>query len=173
MKSKSKSKSKLAYASIVLAALTACGGGGGGSTETSTAPTPTPTPTTGGGTLATTVPTPTYAAGSTQLAMFNQLNDVRLKGGFGMLAQDPVLDAAATNHAKYNIANYYVGNGYYDTAALAVVDPSTGWLTGHVESSSKKAFTGILPIDRAKVAGCSGQVFSDTSISCFVACCAS
>ncbi len=148
-----KFKTKLAYTSIVLAALAACGGGGGGSTDSTVTPTPTPAPATNGGNLATSVPTPTYAAGSTLLTMFNQINDVRLKGGFGMLAQDVALDAAATNHANYVLSNYYIGNGLFNNAVLATVDPVTGWLMGHVETKATPGFTGVLPIDRATASG--------------------
>jgi uncharacterized protein YkwD len=149
-----KFKTKLAYTSIVLAALAACGGGGGGSTDSTV--TPTPTPVTNGGNLATSVPTPTYASGSTQLAIFNQINDVRLKGGFGMLAQDVVLDKAASNHASYLISNFYndiVPSGIWWNPGVNSVDPSTGWLMGHVENSGNLGFTGVLPVNRVAAAG--------------------
>lgn len=91
------------------AALAACGGGGG-STTTPVAPvipvipvTPMPTPLTAN--LVTSVPTPTYPAGSEELAAFNLLNAERTQCGFGKLAQNAQLDAAAKAHADYQLRN--------------------------------------------------------------------
>ena len=149
-----KFKTKLAYTSIVLAALAACGGGGGGSTDSTVTPTPTPTPApaTNGGNLATSVPTPTYAAGSVELSMFIQLNDVRLKGGFGMLAQNSALDRSAQNHGKYLVQNLYT-NGLWDAATMSSIDARNGWVTAHTERPHLMGFTGSLPVDRAVSSG--------------------
>jgi uncharacterized protein YkwD len=147
-----KFKTKLAYTSIVLAALAACGGGG----STDSTVTPTPTPVTNSGNLATSVPTPTYAAGSVQLAMFNQLNDVRLKGGFGMLAQDTLIDKAATNHASYLISNYFtskVPSGIWWDPTVSTVDPVTGLFFGHIETVGHPDFTGVRAINRVSAVG--------------------
>ena len=147
--------------SILSTMLAACGGGGStvatsGGTGTSTSATNTASPTTNSGNLATSAPTPTYPAGSFQLAMFNQLNDVRLKGGFGMLAQDVVLDKADTNHANYLVTNYYNFVGQYGlqwNPDMSKVDPATGWLQAHVEVEGKPGFTGVLPVNRVASAG--------------------
>lgn len=138
-------------AALVLAA---CGGGGGGGssgTDTSSGSSGTNTPTTSGN-LATSVPTPTYAAGSVELSMFNQLNDVRSKGGFGMLAQSTALDLSTKNHASYLLTNAF-RSGLWDDSQLSSVDTATGWLMGHVEKTGNTGYTGILPINRAASAG--------------------
>lgn len=145
-------------ATLVSAALlSACGGGGGGDGATTT---PTPTPSVSVGTLATSVPTPTYAAGSVEKAIFDKLNEVRLSGGFGMLAQDTVLDKAALNHAAYLEINYFTKvNGVYPNGStINDVDPATGQLNAHSEKAAWTGFTGILSDDRAKAAG---KAFAD------------
>ena len=87
-----------------------------------------------------------------------------------MLAQDAALDSAATNHSKYIIANYYLGAGQFNGAAMAVVDTATGWVTGHFESVSRPGFTGVLPVDRALASGASykyvGEVAAWTGGDC-------
>lgn len=138
---------QLAIVSSVVLGLAACGGGGGSS------------PTTGGGgsttttsgNLATSVPTPTYAAGSVEMNMFTQLNQIRSAGGFGMLAQNTALDASAKAHANYMFANYYTGGLW--SSAMYSVDPATGWLLAHVERVGNPGFTGVLPVDRAIAQG--------------------
>ena len=157
---------------VVAVALTACGGGGD-STSTGSASTPSNTTSSGGssalstgtGTLASSVPTPTYTAGGIELSIFNQLNDVRLKGGFGMLAQDPTLDKASTNHAKYNIANWFTAPTTW-SSGMGQIDAATGILSAHIESPNKPGFTGIKSIDRATAAGGrfagTGEVISGT-----------
>lgn len=140
---------------VQIAVLTACGGGGGGSTVTGPV-TANPTPSTPSvsvaGNLLSSVPPPTYAAGSPELAMFNQLNSERAAGGFGMLAQSSALDQAAKNHANFMLLNYIAG-GVWNTALIVAVDTATGWLTGHIEAPGKTGFTGVFPIDRATAAG--------------------
>jgi len=136
------------------AALTACGGGGGGgSTGNNPAPTPTPTPTTGN--LDTTIHPTTYPAGSVELALYTELNQVRLAGGFGTIAQDPAIDAASNNHAKYVASNYFtlVNGGYPNLGSFGLIDPSTGLMNAHVENPTWPFFTGILPKDRINAAG--------------------
>jgi len=136
--------------------LSSCGGGGGGSstsgdTSSGSGSSGSGTQTTSGN-LATSVPTPTYASGSVELNMFNQLNDVRLKGGFGMLAQNSGLDQSTKNHVNYLLTNAY-HDGVWDNSQLSSVDAATGWLMGHVEKAGNPGFTGVLPVNRALAAG--------------------
>ena len=102
--------------------LSACGGGGGGTTTTAATPTPVvptpaapvtptapvttaPTPTPLTANFVTSVPAPAYPAGSKELAAFNLLNAERTQCGFGKLAQNSQLDAAAKAHADYQLLN--------------------------------------------------------------------
>lgn len=128
-------------------ALTACGGGGGGS-STTTGSGSTSTGSTTSGNLATSVPTPTYAAGSAELTMFNQLNQVRAAGGFGMLAQNTALDQSTKNHANYMFLNYYAA-GVWNTNLTSTEDTATGWLYAHSETPGNPGFTGTVPVNRA------------------------
>lgn len=132
--------------------LSACGGGGGGTSTSGNTSNGSGSSSSGSGNLATSVPTPTYASGSVELNMFNQLNDVRLKGGFGMLAQNSGLDQSTKNHVNYLLTNAY-HDGAWDSSQLSSVDAATGWLMGHVEKSGNPGFTGVLPINRAQAAG--------------------
>lgn len=134
-------------AALVLAA---CGGGGSGSSSGTAG---SGNSQSSNGNLATSVPTPTYAAGSPELTMFNQLNDVRSKGGFGMLAQNTALDQAAKNHANYMLTNYYsVGTGW-NINLMTSNNTSTGWLYAHSETQGSPGFTGAVPVNRAQAAG--------------------
>lgn len=93
---------------VTLAALTACGGGGGGAPAGgATAPvvTAAPADTSFPANFVNSVPTPTFAPGSEELAAFNLLNAERTQCGFGKLAQNAQLDAAARAHADYQIKN--------------------------------------------------------------------
>jgi hypothetical protein len=144
-------------------ALGACGGGGGSSGSppppsgggTPPPPPPPPPPPADPGNLQTTVPAPTYAAGSVELTMFNQINDWRSKGGFGLVAQSDKLDAAAKAHATYNLANCFKADasGVSDAECLSSTVTPSGWLAPHTENPAKPLFTGILPVDRAVAAG--------------------
>lgn len=134
-------------AALVLAA---CGGGGSGS---SSATTGSGNSQSSNGNLATSVPTPTYAAGSPELTMFNQLNDVRSKGGFGMLAQNTALDQAAKNHANYMFQNYYSSGSGWNVDLMISNNISTGWLYAHSETQGSPGFTGAVPVNRAQAAG--------------------
>ena len=168
---------------IVAATLSACGGGGGGSSDSAVNPN-----------AASTVPTPdpgnlvdnathslqsTYPAGSVELKYFNDINSARGKGGFGLLAQDVSLDAAASHHAVYFDTQY--DRPYYITAAGMLapytgieplnprytepviyayaselngqIDPGTSALRAHIEVPGQPGFTGIRPTDRANAAG--------------------
>ena len=109
---------------VVLAALASCGGGGGGGELTPpAAPQVAVAPALSG----------FYAAGSEELAAFNLLNLEREHCGFGSLAQNAQLDAAARAHADYQIFNN---------------------LISHVEvAGNPNGFTGVLPSDRIAAAG--------------------
>lgn len=140
--------------------LTACGGGGGAAAAiaagTSAAPAPAPTtapspapaptpapsadPTGGDSTLVNSVPAPTYAAASEELAAFNFLNAERQRCGFGLLAQNAMLDVASSGHANYLVVNN---------------------ATGHFQDNTKPAFTGTGPGDRATAAGYAWSVILD------------
>ena len=63
------------------------------------------TPAAQGGGEATSSPTSSYAQGSEELAAFNFLNAERGRCGFGALAQNTRLDAAARAHADYQLVN--------------------------------------------------------------------
>lgn len=78
--------------------LAACGGGGGGSPATASTGTGSTAPS-AANTGAT--PTPTYAAGSQQLAAFNQLNAMHQQCGFPTVSENTLLDQAAVNHMGY------------------------------------------------------------------------
>lgn len=109
----------LAVATAAL--LVACGGGGsstapvsyiatctGGSTVTSTisqADAAAKCPNVGSATLVLSVPISTYPAVSEEKAAFDLLNAERSRCGFGLLAQNTQLDAAAKGHADYQIVN--------------------------------------------------------------------
>lgn len=108
-------KTLLASSLALTTLLAACGGGGGGgsSAPTSTTTTSSPTTTTassgGTGTLA----TPQYAAGSQELAAFNQINAMRQQCGFPTVEENTLLDTAAANHLNYMSLNQYLG--HYET----------------------------------------------------------
>ena len=166
-----------------IAALSACGGGGGGGggdanpvNAASTAPLPDP-----GNLLANAIQSlpSTYPAGSVERKYFQELNSARGKGGFGLLAQDVSLDAAASHHAVYFDTQY--DRPYYITAAgmlapytgieplnprytepviyayaselYGQIDPATSALRAHIEVPGQPGFTGIRPTDRANAAG--------------------
>lgn len=123
-------------ASIVLSG---CGGGGGGSAPVSDTPAavvppaPVPDPTV----LQTTVPTPSYAAGSFELAAITSLNQARTTYGVGLVAENPLLNTAANNHAQYILARFQAGDY---TAAT------------HTEDATKPGFTGVTVSDRVAFA---------------------
>ena len=121
----------LALSIIVTAALAACGGGGGGDT-TPLKVTPAPVSLS---TIVTSVPAATYAAGSDERAAYDLLNAERSKCGFGLLAQDARLDAAAAAHANYQLLNNE---------------------TGHVETQGFPGFSGARPFERANAKSYNG-----------------
>ena len=111
----------LTSAAALAGLLTACGGGGGGDTAATPA------------TTATAV-TPTPSAVEEDVAAFQLLNAERLRCGFGTLARNASLDAAAKAHADYQ-------------AFYGIVD--------HLENVALRpvGFTGALPIDRVLAKG--------------------
>jgi uncharacterized protein YkwD len=123
-----------AFASTII--LAACGGGGGsnGATGTSTATSgaapaggassTAPTSTTVPGTVS----TPQYAAGSIQLAMFNQVNAYRQQCGFPAVQENTTLDQSVAAHTQYMDLN----NISTDT-----------------EVAGNQGFTGVNYLDRA------------------------
>ncbi len=120
--------------------LAACGGGGGGggspATGVTSQPTSSPTPTSTSGTNGT-LATPQYAAGSQELAAFNQLNAMRQQCGFPALKENTLLDTSTVNHVQYMIDNSYVG---------------------HYEVAGNPGFTGTAPQSRAQYVGYTGSV---------------
>ncbi|UTY55846.1 CAP domain-containing protein [Massilia sp. erpn] len=154
-------KNTMAMAAIV-ALLSACGGGGGSSPATP-APTgpgtgnPTPTeptvPVVIPGDLQTTVPAMSYVPGSEQAAFVSALNAFRAQVGLGLLAQSTQLDAAATNHLNYVLANDVKYGGSVDMRAI---DPVTRRNFFHIETAGKQLFSGTQELDRAKAAGYPG-----------------
>ena len=145
-------RTTLVAATAVLA-LSACGGGGGGGTAfvpmlapvagaATTAPaTPsTQTPANGDATLVLSVPTPTYAANSEELAALTLLNAERLRCGFGLLAQNALLDTAARGQANYMLKNN---------------------VSSHYQDPAKPGFTGATPVDRVVAAGYAWSVVLD------------
>lgn len=135
----------------IAASLAACGGGGGGGDAptvtaapgtTTTAPVVVPTTTVSTPTVAavlpdtivTTTPAATYVAASEEQLAFNLLNTERERCGFGRLAQNAALDAAALAHAEYQLKNN-VNSHFEDATAFPL------------------GFTGVLPADRVIAKG--------------------
>jgi uncharacterized protein YkwD len=124
--------------------LTACGGGGGGEAGTTGSTNATPggqestqptQQTTTPAALVSTVAEANYSADSwstEKTAVFNVLNDDRARCGFGRLAQNAKLDAAAQAHAIYQ---------------------ATTGTFGHDETAGVSGYTGNTPIDRIIASG--------------------
>lgn len=149
----------LAASVFTLAALTACGGGGSGSTTQTSATTSTSS-TVNTQTVAAVqttqlvvaVGSPSYAAGSEELLAFNLLNAERAQCGFGKLAQNTQIDAAAKAHADYQLINNVLS---------------------HNENFSQFpiGFTGNTGFDRVIAAGYTGpqQTGDETTVKTFSA----
>jgi uncharacterized protein YkwD len=120
------------FAIAALLALAACGGGGGGSTGAAAPASGASTPSTTSTATSANVSTPQYAAGSAQLAIFNQVNAYREQCGFPALTENTQLDTASQNHA-----NYMAQNG-------SVTDAETSGISG---------YTGTTYASRAVAAG--------------------
>ncbi|UUZ66289.1 CAP domain-containing protein (plasmid) [Polaromonas sp. P1-6] len=124
---------KFNLALLALSALTACGGGSGDSTTGAASTSQTqPEKPAAQPTIVTSVPTPTYLAGGMSKAAYDLLNQERATCGFGLLAQNAKLDAAAAAHAEYLLANNTIS---------------------HTQSPQLQKFTGVSPMDRAKAQG--------------------
>ncbi|WP_232076752.1 CAP domain-containing protein [Variovorax sp. PBL-H6] len=132
------------------AAIAACGGGGGGggsalpvltttpasNTGAPAAPPPATTATPSDGaqasTLVASVPPDTYGPGAEGRQAFELLNAERGRCGFGLVAQNAQLDAAAHAHADWQILNNQLS---------------------HTEGAGTTGFTGATPLDRVSAAG--------------------
>lgn len=139
-----------ALAAFSCAAIAACGGGGGGggggalpvlastpasNTGAPAAPPPasaTPNDGVQPSTLVASVPPDTYGAGSEGRQAFELLNAERGRCGFGLVAQNAQLDAAAQAHADWQILNNQLS---------------------HTEVTGTPGFTGVTPLDRVSAAG--------------------
>ncbi|MDB5732181.1 MAG: Allergen V5/Tpx family protein [Variovorax sp.] len=144
-------KNKTPWFAIVTLALAGCGGGGSDGTSFAAFPVssaatpqtqsqPGSAPANGDSSLALSVPTPTYAANSEEIAAFTLLNAERSRCGFGLLAQNVLLDTAAYGHANYLLKNNE---------------------TGHFQDPSRPSFTGKEPGDRLLAAGYTWSVVLD------------
>lgn len=158
---KIKMKQALSIAAAA-AALTACGGGSNTPTASTTPTTPvTPpvtTPTVTPGDLQTTVPALTYAPSSQEYVFVTALNTFRSQLGLGLLAQNPLLDTAASNHLHYVITNWTVNGGTVD---MNTFNTTYNRPQFHIEVSSLPLFTGAQEIDRAQHAGYAGAFVGD------------
>jgi hypothetical protein len=133
----------LAVLTAAALTLTACGGGGGGGDNSNTSPgipsipsTPTTDPTT---TVpaGTTQATPTYAAAGVQSTILTTLNSYRAQCGFPAMSQNTILDAAATAHTDYMVANNFqvtdtevAGNAGFTGVTANDRAIAKGWPTG-------------------------------------------
>jgi uncharacterized protein YkwD len=170
-----KSRQLFALSALAIAAsLAACGGGGGGTETTPTAGAATavtpPVVGTPASSIVTTTPvasttaavvtapaftlanppTSTYAVGSAEKTIFDQLNQIRIGGGFGALLQSAGLDRASKAHSDYVTTNYVVDG--LQTAEFTTPGPD-GVPLGHREKPGAPGFTGVTPFDRAAAAG--------------------
>ena len=147
-----KPSSLAASVSILLAS---CGGGGGGSSSNSTSGSAPSAPVVTSGILQTSVPTFTYGASSQEFAFGTALNQFRQHIGLGLLAQNTKLDASANAHLGYVVANDI---NYRGTIIMDAIDPVTGNPYFHEEQVNLKGFTGVMPADRDKAVGYTGQL---------------
>lgn len=130
----------LVLAGVISAAtLAACGGGGDGGTPAAASQPSTPasstTPAsapTSNSALPGTLETSNYAAGTSERAAFDLINQYRTQCGFPALKQNTILDQASTNHVAYQIANNVVSD---------------------TEVAGNTGFTGVTGADRAKALG--------------------
>lgn len=95
---------------------------------------------TGGIPIVTSVPAADYSQktyAADKLAVFNMLNDDRSRCGFGKVAQNTKLDAAAQAHADY-LATNQLDNTHYEQAGLPGF---TGYNSGSRATSQNYAFS--------------------------------
>lgn len=139
--------------------LVACGGGGSGapaSAPVATTPpvsAPAPAPAVTAANIQTSVPALTYAATSEEHAFITAFNKFRGQMGLGLLAPNPLLDKAASNHLDYVLKNDVLLGGTVD---MRSTDPTTGRSWFHIEQADKPLFTGVQELDRAKSLGYTG-----------------
>ena len=129
----------------ITAILTACGGGSGGGNNSIPTPIPTPNPIVQAD-IQTSVQALTYPTESEEFAFVSAYNDFRSKLGLGLLAQNTILDTAATNHLRYVLAND-INNG--GTVNMSAINPAYNRPNFHIEDKDKINFTGSQEIDRA------------------------
>jgi hypothetical protein len=145
-------KNFISVAVVAALVLSACGGGGGSSAATppaatASAPAAASSPSASSGSsapLATSATNP-FSANSAQATIFNAVNTYRNQVGVGELADDSILDTAATAHATYLEAN--LGNG------------NLGGQLTHDEVSTFADFFADTPLDRAQKAGAPATEF--------------
>jgi hypothetical protein len=141
---------RVVLAAAVVLTLAACGGGGGGPTPETVPTTPTPK-VLAAAELQPLLPS-SYAAGSPQEFMFNQLNAARMKCGFGALRHDTRLNKSAQNHADWLARNNYESS--------------------HTEVAGTPGFTGVGSYNRMLFVGYNGfseQNFPGSNVSSFLA----
>jgi uncharacterized protein YkwD len=137
-----RARALLALAICPVLSLVGCGGGGSSAATNAGAPSINTQPSISADAAAVTavvtaVPAPTYPAGSNERLAFERLNRNRSTCGFGLLAQNAQLDAAAAAHVNYVIENQTVT---------------------HYETAGTPGFTGTSPKARAAAAGYIGSV---------------
>lgn len=125
----------------MLVALTGCGGGSESTATSAQSPATPSNPQTN-------MPAPTYAAASSQLAVYNEIKAFRTALGLGELRQDAALDQAATAHVNYILQNQDINFGALDVTGNPVI---------HGEESTRPGFTGATPSLRAQAAGYGSQ----------------
>ncbi|WP_186198851.1 CAP domain-containing protein [Burkholderia gladioli] len=142
-------KAMLMVASVLSATvMAACGGGGdggsspaagsGGASTSPPASSSTPASAPAATNLPGTLDTSNYAAGTSERAAFDLINQYRTQCGFPALKQNTILDQASRNHVAYEIANNIVTDD---------------------EVAGKTGFTGVTGADRAKSLGWPSDVF--------------
>lgn len=151
-------KLKLTITIFLVMTLSACGGGGDSSNHVAVTPPVMPppavtTPAVTPGDLQTTVPSLTYAQSSPEYALVSAYNGFRSKLGLGLLAQNPLLDTAASNHLHYVLTNDINNAGSVDMSAINAKYNRPQF---HIEDSTKPLYTGDQEIDRARHVGYSG-----------------
>ena len=122
-----KSRLGLISAAGLLALLAACGGGGDGSAAPA-APGQSASPATPSPSIVTATDAPAYPNGSEELAAYTLLNAERNRCGFGLLASNAALDAAARAHADYliiNSLNTHLENATLFPEGFTGADPAT------------------------------------------------
>lgn len=128
------SKELFLATAVAVAALTACGGGGGGgSIDTG----PVVTPPAAEGNLVMTMPGSPYLVGSAEKRNFDEINRIRIGGGFGAAVYDEVMSKAAKAHDDYLATNFQLNNPIPDA---------------HAETAGFPGFTGATPQDRCVTA---------------------